>query len=157
MILFETIKPKLFEILPTEPAFSTGVYRDEWASCLKEKKIFENSPSEGGSFILQGERSARGVCGVCARVCVVCKADGGHMEGTQVPWAHSGTRSQLLVWEPGSETAGGVCADHGHLAPSPLPHPKPGCKTSFPLALTSCAWALFLCYTLLSCCSVFKN
>lgn len=38
MILFETIKPKLFEILTTEPAFSTGVYRDEWASCLKEKK-----------------------------------------------------------------------------------------------------------------------
>lgn len=38
MILFETIKPELFAILTTEPAFSTGVYRDEWASCLKGKK-----------------------------------------------------------------------------------------------------------------------
>lgn len=38
MILFGTIKPELFEILTTEPAFSTGVYRDEWASCLKGEK-----------------------------------------------------------------------------------------------------------------------
>lgn len=38
MILFETIKAELFEIFTTEPAFSTSVYRDEWASCLKGRK-----------------------------------------------------------------------------------------------------------------------
>lgn len=56
--MFGTIKPELFEILTTEPAFSTGVYRDEWASCLKgkKKKIFENSPREGDNFMLQGKR-----------------------------------------------------------------------------------------------------
>lgn len=65
--MFETIKPELFAILTTEPAFSTGVYRDEWASCLKgEKKIFENSPRKGDNFILEG-KSVGHVC-----VCSAC-------------------------------------------------------------------------------------
>lgn len=108
MILFETIKPKLFEILTTEPAFSTGVYRDEWASCLKEKKkkkkIFENSPSKGDNFILQGKRGARVVVEQCVNglhqglgLCSLQNT----LTGTRVPRAPSGARSQLPGARPG--------------------------------------------------------
>lgn len=82
MILFETIKPELFAILTTEPAFSTGVYRDEWASCLKgKKKIFENSPRKGDNFILEG-KSVGHAC-----VCRVC----GGLLGPQSPGGCRGT------------------------------------------------------------------
>ena len=101
MILFETIKPKLFEILTTEPAFSTGVYRDEWASCLKEKKVFENSPSQGANSILRGKRGARvrrlsSACMVCTGAVPLAQLAEGHAcaEGTlgrtlAAPWPES--------------------------------------------------------------------
>lgn len=87
MILFGTIKPELFEILTTEPAFSTGVYRDEWASCLKGEKSLKTVQVR--VIISCSKGSCVHVLGL-GRVWMGC-ARAGHstVQGTRVPRARS--------------------------------------------------------------------